>query len=149
VSDDATAEPHYRHAIDRLSRTRIRGELARARLLYGEWLRRQNRRADSREHLRAAYDAFTAMGMAAFADRAAGELLAAGESVRKRGVEAPSQLTAQEAQVARLARQGLSNAEIAARLFISQRTVEWHLSNIFAKLQITSRRQLRWLSTSS
>jgi DNA-binding CsgD family transcriptional regulator/tetratricopeptide (TPR) repeat protein len=149
VSDEGTAEADYRQAIDRLSRTRIRGELARARLLYGEWLRRQNRRADSREQLRVAYEAFIAMGMAAFADRAAGELLAAGESVRKRGVEGPSRLTAQEAQVARFAREGLSNAEIAARLFISHRTVEWHLSNIFAKLQITSRRQLRALRATS
>ena len=143
VSDAGTAEPHYREAIDRLSQTRIRGELARARLLYGEWLRRENRRADSREQLHASYEAFVEMGMGAFADRAANELLAAGESVRKRGGEAPSQLTAQEAQVARFAREGLSNAQIAARLFISHRTVEWHLSNIFAKLQITSRRQLR------
>jgi DNA-binding CsgD family transcriptional regulator len=143
LSDDRTAEPHYRAAIDRLSRTQIRGELTRARLLYGEWLRRQNRRAEAREHLRAAHDAFATMGMAAFADRAASELLAAGETVRKRAAEAPSQLTAQEAQIARLAREGLSNAEIAGRLFISHRTVEWHLSNIYAKLQITSRRQLR------
>jgi DNA-binding CsgD family transcriptional regulator len=143
LSDDRRAEPHYREAIDRLGRTRIRGELTRARLLYGEWLRRKNRRAEAREQLRAAHDAFTAMGMAAFADRAAGELLATGETVKRRAAEAPCQLTAQEAQVARLARAGLSNVEIAVRLFISPRTVEWHLTNIFAKLQITSRRQLR------
>src|SRR6185437_6309627 len=137
VSDDWAAETHYREAIDRLGRTSIRGELTRARLLNGEWLRRRNRRADSQVQLRTAHDAFTAMGMEAFADRAAGE------SVRMRSAEAPSQLTAQEAQIARLAREGLSNAEIAARLFISRRTVEWHLSNIFTKLRITSRRQLR------
>jgi DNA-binding CsgD family transcriptional regulator len=143
VSDDWAAETDYREAIDRLGRTSIRGELTRARLLYGEWLRRQNRRADSQVQLRTAYDSFTAMGMEAFADRTAGELLATGASVRMRSAEAPSQLTAQEAQIARLAREGLSNAEIAARLFISRRTVEWHLSNIFTKRQITSRRQLR------
>jgi len=143
VSDDWAAETHYHEAIDRLGRTSIRGELTRARLLNGEWLRRQNRRADSQVQLRTAHDAFTAMGMEAFADRTAGELLATGESVRMRSAEAPSQLTAQEAQIARLAREGLSNAEIAARLFISRRTVEWHLSNIFTKLRITSRRQLR------
>jgi ATP/maltotriose-dependent transcriptional regulator MalT len=148
LSDDSAAEQRYREAIVRLGRTRIRGELARARLLYGEWLRRQNRRADARDQLRAAHDAFAAMGMDAFADRAAGELVATGEPVRKRSAEAPSRLTPQEAQIARLAREGLSNADIAARLFISHRTVEWHLSNIFAKLQITSRRQLRGLSRS-
>jgi DNA-binding CsgD family transcriptional regulator/tetratricopeptide (TPR) repeat protein len=148
LSDDSAAEQHYREAIVRLGRTRIRGELARARLLYGEWLRRQNRRADAREQLRAAHDAFAAMGMDAFADRAASELVATGEPVRKRSAEAPSRLTPQEAQIARLAREGLSNADIAARLFISHRTVEWHLSNIFTKLQITSRRQLRGLRRS-
>ena len=143
VSDDWAAETHYHVAIDRLCRTSIRGELTRARLLNGEWLRRRNRRADSQVQLRTAHDAITAMGMEAFADRTAGELLATGETVRMRSAEAPSQLTAQEAQIARLAREGLSNAEIAARLFISRRTVEWHLSNIFTKLRITSRRQLR------
>jgi DNA-binding CsgD family transcriptional regulator len=149
LSDDGAAEEHYREAVLRLGRTHIRGELARAHLLYGEWLRRQNRRADAREQLRVAHDAFAAMGMEAFADRAAGELAATGEAVRKRSVEAPSRLTSQEAQIVRLAREGLPNAEIAARLFISHRTVEWHLSNIFAKLQISSRRQLRGLGRSS
>ena len=149
LSDDRAAEPHYREAIERLERTQIRSELTRARLLYGEWLRRQNRRSEAREQLRTAHDAFVAMGMDAFADRAAGELQATGDSVRKRGVQPPDQLTAQEAQIARLAREGLSNAEIAARLFISHRTVEWHLSNIFAKLRITSRRQLRDLGSGS
>jgi DNA-binding CsgD family transcriptional regulator len=124
-------------------RTRIRGELGRAHLLYGEWLRRQNRRNDAREPLRTAHTMFTVMGMNGFADRAAEELGATGENVRKRGHESASQLTAQETQIVRLVREGLSNQEIAVRLFISRRTVEWHLSKIFAKLEITSRRQLQ------
>jgi DNA-binding CsgD family transcriptional regulator len=142
VCDADLAEPHFRAAIDRLSRTRIRGELARAHLLYGEWLRRQNRRNDAREPLRTAHTMFTAMGMNGFADRAAEELGATGETVRKRSHESAGQLTAQETQIVRLVREGLSNQEIAVRLFISRRTVEWHLSKIFAKLEITSRRQL-------
>ena len=142
VSDADGAESHFREAIDRLARTRIRGELARAQLLYGQWLRRQHRSSDAREPLRAAYTMFTATGMGGFAERAAEELGATGETVRKRSDETSSQLTAQEAQIVRLVREGLSNAEIAVRLFISRRTVEWHLSKIFAKLEITSRRQL-------
>jgi len=142
LSDGAAAESAYREAVDRLGRTRIRGELARAHLVYGEWLRRERRRLDAREHLRAGYDMFTAMGAAAFAQRAARELHAAGETARKRTVETSGELTAQEAQVVRLVREGLSNQEIAARLFISPRTVEWHLTKIFGKLHITSRRQL-------
>jgi DNA-binding CsgD family transcriptional regulator len=142
VSDADVAEPHFRAAIDRLSRTRIRGELGRAHLLYGEWLRRQNRRNDAREPLRTAHTMFTVTGMNGFADRAAEELGATGENVRKRGYESAGQLTAQETQIVRLVREGLSNQEIAVRLFISRRTVEWHLSKIFAKLEITSRRQL-------
>ncbi len=136
------AEPHFQAAIDRLSRTRIRGELARAHLLYGEWLRRQNRRNDAREPLRTAHTMFTAMGMNGFADRAAEELGATSETVRRRSDESAGQLTAQETQIVRLVREGLSNQEIAVHLFISRRTVEWHLSKIFAKLEITSRRQL-------
>jgi DNA-binding NarL/FixJ family response regulator len=121
----------------------VRTELARAHLLYGEWLRRQRRRADAREQLRTAYDLFTAIGMEAFAERTGRELVATGEKVRKRSPETRDELTPQERQIARLARDGLLNPEIGAQLFISARTVEWHLRNVFTKLGITSRRQLR------
>ena len=110
--------------------------------MYGEWLRRENRRVDAREQLHAAHEMFATIGMEAFAERARGELLANGEKVRKRTVEARDDLTAQEWQIARLARDGLSNPEIAARLFLSPRTVEWHLRNVFNKLDIRSRREL-------
>lgn len=143
LSEGATAERSYRAAIDRLSRTRVRGELARTRMLYGEWLRRENRRVDARDQLRAAHEIFTSVGAQAFAQRSERELAATGETVGKRSVETLTKLSPQETQIARLVGEGLSNAEIAARLFISPRTVEWHLSRIFAKLQITSRRQLR------
>ena len=143
LSEPAVAEPPYREAIERLGRTRVRGEHARAHLLYGEWLRREGRRMDAREQLRTAHDMFTAMGMGAFADRARRELLATGETVRKRTVDTRNDLTAQERQIARLAREGLSNQEISAQLFISPRTVEWHLRKVFTKLGIRSRRQLR------
>ena len=133
----------YREAIERLGRTQVRPELARAQLLYGEWLRRQGRRVDAREQLRTAYDLFAAIGMEAFAERARRELLATGEQVRKRSPETREELTAQETQIARLARDGLSNPEIGAQLFLSARTVEWHLRKVFTKLDITSRRQLR------
>jgi len=136
------AESAYREAIDRLGRTRIRAELARAHLLYGEWLRRERRRVDAREQLRIAHAMFTSMGAEAFTQRAARELRATGEITRKRSLETDSELTSQEAHIARLVREGLSNPEIAARLFISPRTVEWHLGKIFDKLGITSRKQL-------
>jgi ATP/maltotriose-dependent transcriptional regulator MalT len=143
VSDGATAEELYREAIDRLGRTQLRPELARAQLLYGEWLRRQGRRVDAREQLRTAHDLLVAVGMEAFAERARRELVATGEKVRQRSPETHEELTAQEGQIARLARDGLSNPEIGARLFLSARTVEWHLRKVFTKLGISSRRQLR------
>ena len=142
VSDGEIAEELFREAIERLGHSPIRPELARAHLLYGEWLRRENRRADAREQLRAAHGMFASIGMEAFAERARGELLATGEKVRKRTVETRDDLTAQERQIARLAREGLSNPEIGARLFLSPRTVEWHLRNVFNKLGIRSRREL-------
>jgi DNA-binding CsgD family transcriptional regulator len=142
LSDGAVAEPRYREAIERLARSRGQVHLARARLLYGEWLRREQRRVDAREQLRAAHEMFTAMGAEGFAERARVELLATGETVRKRTVETRDDLTAQEAQIARLARDGRTNPEIGAQLFISPRTVEWHLRNVFTKLGIQSRREL-------
>jgi DNA-binding CsgD family transcriptional regulator/tetratricopeptide (TPR) repeat protein len=143
LSEGEAAERLYREAIERLSRTRVRAELARAHLLYGEWLRRENRRVDAREQLRSAYKMLTTMGIEAFAQRARRELLATGETVRKRTVDASDQLTPQEAQIARLAADGQTNSEISSRLFISPRTVEWHLRKVFTKLGISSRRQLR------
>jgi DNA-binding CsgD family transcriptional regulator len=142
LSDGEAAERSYLEAIDRLGRTRLRPELARAHLLYGEWLRREQRRVDARAELRAAYDQFTSIGMEAFAERARRELHATGETVRKRSVETRDDLTAQERQIAQLARDGLSNPEIGARLFLSPRTVEWHLRKVFSKLGISSRRGL-------
>jgi DNA-binding CsgD family transcriptional regulator len=142
LSEGEAAERLYREAIERLGRARLRVELARAHLLYGEWLRRENRRLDAREPLRTAHGMLTAMGIDAFAERAARELLATGETARKRIPETSSQLTAQEAQIARLAREGLSNPEIGARLFISPRTVQYHLRKVFTKLNISSRNQL-------
>jgi DNA-binding CsgD family transcriptional regulator len=143
VSEGEAAELLYREAIDRLGQCRGAVALARAHLLYGEWLRRENRRVDARAQLRTAHEMLDAMGMAAFAERARRELMATGEAVRRRTVEAPSTLTAQEALIARLARDGRTNPEIGAQLFISARTVEWHLRKIFAKLGISSRRELR------
>jgi DNA-binding CsgD family transcriptional regulator len=143
VSDGDVADGLYREAIDRLERTRVVVELARACLLYGEWLRRERRRLDARLQLRQAHELFSAVGAEAFGERAARELLATGERVRKRTSEMRGQLTAQEAQVARLARDGLSNQVIAAQLFISPRTVEYHLHKVFTKLAISSRAQLK------
>ncbi|HWM01418.1 MAG TPA: LuxR C-terminal-related transcriptional regulator [Actinophytocola sp.] len=142
LSNGAEAEGCHRESIERLSRTRVRAQLARAHLLYGEWLRRENRRLDAREQLRTAHEMLAAMGAAAFAERARRELLATGETVRKRVSETTTALTAQEAQVARLARDGLSNPEIGARLFISSRTVQYHLHKVFIKLEISTRSQL-------
>ena len=142
LTDGEAADGLYREAIERFGRTRLRPELARAHLLYGEWLRRENRRVDARAQLRRAHEQFTAIGMEAFAERAQGELLATGAKVRKRTVETRDELTAQEWHIARLARDGLSNPEIGARLFLSPRTVEWHLGKVFTKLGIRTRREL-------
>jgi DNA-binding CsgD family transcriptional regulator len=142
LSEGDLADHLYREAIERLGRTRVRGEHARAHLLYGEWLRREGRRKDARAQLRTAHRMFTDMGMAAFAERAGRELQVTGETVRKRRAETRDDLTAQERQIAQLARDGLSNPEIGARLFLSPRTVEWHLRKVFSKLGIHSRREL-------
>ena len=143
LSTGTSAESYYEEAVTRLSRTRLRPELARSHLLYGEWLRRENRRVDARAQLRAAHSLFEAIGAEAFTDRARRELVATGEHVRKRSVATASDLTQQEEHIARLARQGRTNPEIAAELFLSSRTVEWHLRKVFTKLGITSRKELR------
>jgi DNA-binding CsgD family transcriptional regulator len=142
LTEGDAAERLYQEAIERLSRTRVRVELARAHLLYGEWLRRAGRRRDARAHLHTAHDMLTAMGAEAFAERARRELLATGETVRTRSVETRDELTSQETQIARLASDGRTNPEIGTHLFISPRTVEWHLRNVFTKLDIHSRREL-------
>ncbi len=142
LSEGDAAENRYRESIAHLGRTRARVELARAHLLYGEWLRRERRRVDAREQLHTAHDMLATMGIEAFAERARRELLATGETARKRTDETSTELTAQEAQIARLARDGLSNPEIGIRLFISPRTVKYHLHKVFTKLDITSRNQL-------
>jgi DNA-binding CsgD family transcriptional regulator len=142
LGDGEAAESLYREAVERLARTRARVELARAHLVYGEWLRRERRRLDAREQLRLAHEMFTMMGATAFAGRAERELRATGERARKRRVELRDELTAQESQIARLARDGVPNAEIGARLYISRRTVEYHLSKVFTKLDISSRHEL-------
>ncbi|HTW41254.1 MAG TPA: LuxR C-terminal-related transcriptional regulator, partial [Solirubrobacteraceae bacterium] len=143
LGDGDGAERAYRESIEHLSRTRIRAQLARSHLLFGEWLRREDRLTDARAQLRVAHDMFSAMGAEGFAERARRELLATGETVRKRTVETVSELTAQELQIALRARDGRTNAEIGAELFLSARTIEWHLRRVFTKLGITSRRQLR------
>jgi DNA-binding CsgD family transcriptional regulator len=143
LSADDQAEPLYREAIERLARTRVRPQLARARLVYGEWLRGQHRSADARRELLQAYELLTGMGLEAFAERARRELAAAGETVRRPAVPRSHDLTSQETQIAKLAREGLTNQEIAFQLYLSARTVEWHLRKVFTKLGITSRRQLQ------
>ena len=143
LAEGQAAESLYREALERLGRSPIVAQLARAHLLYGEWLRRENRRVDAREQLRTAHEMLSGIGAQAFAERARRELQATGETVRKRTAQARVELTAQEEQIARLARDGLTNAEIGAQLFLSPHTVEWHLRKVFAKLGINSRKQLR------
>jgi DNA-binding CsgD family transcriptional regulator len=143
VGEDGSAEEAYEEAIDLLGRTRVRLSLARARLLYGEWLRRAGRRVDAREQLRAAHELLADFGANGFAERARRELAATGETVRKRTDDSRGQLTPQEQQIARLAATGHTNPEIGAQLFLSPRTVEWHLRKVFMKLGIHSRRELR------
>ena len=143
LSAGEVAEHWYSESVACLARTPLRPELARSHLLYGEWLRRENRRIDARDELRTAYEQLSAMGMDGFAARAGSELAATGETVRKRTVETNRDLTPQELQIARLALEGRTNPEIGAQLFLSSRTVEWHLRKVFTKLGVTSRRQLR------
>ncbi|MEA2445916.1 MAG: hypothetical protein QOJ12_3208, partial [Thermoleophilales bacterium] len=142
LSEDDAADGLYRESIERLGRTRVRVQVARGHLLYGEWLRRERRRVDAREQLRTAHQMLDAMGVDGFAARASRELLATGETARKRTPETRDELTPQEAQIARLARDGLSNPEIGTRLFISPRTVKYHLRKVFIKLDISSRAEL-------
>jgi DNA-binding CsgD family transcriptional regulator len=143
LSEGQAAESRYREAVERLEHSRVAVHLARAHLVYGEWLRRENRRLDAREQLRTAHEMFATMGAEAFRERAARELLATGETARKRTVDTRNELTSQEAQIARLAGEGHTNPEIGAQLFISPRTVEYHLHKVFPKLGISSRRELR------
>jgi DNA-binding CsgD family transcriptional regulator len=143
VSEGSAAEAAYCEAIELLGRTRMATHLARARLVYGEWLRRRKRRIDARDQLQSAFDALASMGAGAFAERARRELLATGEKVRKRSDDTRADLTPQEEEIAQLARDGQTNSEIAAQLFIGRRTVEWHLRKVFSKLGISSRRELR------
>jgi DNA-binding CsgD family transcriptional regulator len=143
VSDGDRADCLYREAIKLLGRTRLRPELARAHLLYGEWLHRENRQVEARQQLREAYEHLTAIGMEAFAERARRELAAAGETVRNRNLTTSFDLTPQETQIAQLAGEGHTNREIGTQLFISAHTVEYHLRKVFAKMEVTSRRQLR------
>ena len=143
VSGSEEADSLFRESIHRLGGTLRRPELARAHLLYGEWLRREGRRGDAREQLRTAHGMLSTIGMEAFAERARRELLAVGEKARKRSDDTRGELTAQEAQIAQLARDGYSNPEIAAQLFLSPRTIEWHLRHVYMKLGISSRSELR------
>jgi ATP/maltotriose-dependent transcriptional regulator MalT len=143
LREGEAAERLYREAIERLARTTARAALARARLLYGEWLRRERRRTDAREQLRVAQRVLAELDMEEFAERARRELVATGQTARRRAADTVDELTAQEAQIARLAGDGHTNPEIGEQLFISPRTVEWHLRKVFPKLGISSRRQLR------
>jgi ATP/maltotriose-dependent transcriptional regulator MalT len=143
VEHGETADELHRQAIEWLNESRMTAYLARARLNYGEWLRRQNRRVDARQQLREAYEVFVSMGAHGFAERARHELLATGEKVRKRRDDTRDELTPQEEHIAQLARGGLTNPEIGAELFLSSRTVEWHMRKIFTKLGISSRKGLQ------
>ncbi len=145
LSDDAIAEGLYREAIERLGHCRVALDLARAHLLYGEWLRRRGRRVDAREQLRTAHTSFAEMGAEASAQRAQRELLATGETARKRTDETRGELTPHEARIARMARDGASNQDIATQLFVSRKTVEYHLHKVFTKLAISSRQQLEYV----
>ena len=142
LGEGEAAERGYLEAMERLDRTRVRAELARTYLLYGEWLRREGRRADAREQLRAAHQMLATMRIEGFAERARLELLATGETIRRRAVETAVELTPQEARIARLAVDGHTNPEISTQLFLSPRTVEWHLRKVFTKLGISSRKEL-------
>ncbi len=146
---DETADDLFTEAVERLERANVALHGARVRLSYGEWLRRVNRRLDARRQLTTAYELFSKIGAEGFAERARRELAATGEKVRKQPVKSGEELTAQEAQIARMAGDGLTNQEIGAQLFISTHTVEWHLRKVFVKLAITSRRQLRTVSWAS
>jgi DNA-binding CsgD family transcriptional regulator len=145
LSDAQVAEALYREAIDRLGHCRVALDLARARLLYGEWLRRRGRRVDARDQLRSARASFAEMGAVAFAQRAERELLATGETARKRTIESTDDLTPHEARIARMARDGASNQDIATELFVSRKTVEYHLHKVFSKLGISTRQQLEYV----
>ena len=147
--DEGTVDALHTEAVERLERTKVVVHVARAQLRYGEWLRRMNRRIDARRQLNGAHELFSRMGAEAFAERSRRELLATGEKVRRQPLASGDQLTAQEAQIAKLAGEGLTNQEIGAQLFISTHTVEWHLRKVFVKLGVTSRRQLRTVSWAS
>jgi DNA-binding CsgD family transcriptional regulator len=142
LTDGPSAEPLYKEAVERLARGRLAPHLARAQLVYGEWLRREKRRVDAREQLRAAHDVLARIGAEGFAERARRELQATGETARRRTADTRDDLTPQEARIARLARDGLSNPEIGAQLFISPRTVQYHLHKVYSKLNVSSRNQL-------
>ena len=143
LSEGSVAEDFYRRAIEYLGNTRLRPELARAHLVYGEWLRRENRRVDARTQLQLAHSMFELMGADGFAERARRELVATGAVVRQRAPDTQSQLTNQEAHIAGLAADGRTNAQIGAELYLSRHTIEWHLRKVFQKLGIRSRSQLR------